>query len=446
MARELNVWMNGELVGTWSQPRGTSHIFRYDESWPRSPRSRPLSLSIPITSDLTVRGAVVENFFDNLLPDNDAIRRRLQGRFKTNSTQAIELLTAIGRDCVGAVQLLPPDTKPEGIESIKAKPLKEAEMAQWLRDVVTPSGSMAGHDPGAFRISIAGAQEKTALLWHDGQWCQPQGATPTTHIFKLPLGIIGGLDLDMRDSIENEWLCLKILAALDLPVAHAEMASFEDQRALVVTRFDRELIVGRTKKSSWIARLPQEDFCQAMGLPPRSKYEADGGPGIDRCLELLHGSSASGNDRISFLLTQLVFWLLAATDGHGKNFSIFLNQGHSFRMTPLYDVLSVWPVIGKGRGKLPIQKAQLAMALRGENVHRHLREIQARHWRLLFEKVIRGEWDAVVAFVESAPDKVDRVLADLPLGFPSHVADTLREGIRSQVCAFVRGAWTAASP
>lgn len=440
MARELNVWMNGELVGTWSQPRGASHVFRYDAAWPASPRARALSLSMPITSDLTVRGAVVENYFDNLLPDNEAIRKRIQGRFRTSSIEAIELLTAIGRDCVGATQLLPVGVEPQGVEAIEATRLDEARIAQVLRDVTVPPNLLAGTDLGEFRISIAGAQEKTALLRYDGRWCLPEGTTPTTHIFKLPLGIIGGRELDMRHSIENEWLCLRILAAVGLPVASAEMARFEDQRALVVERFDREAQGGTRRRPQWIARLPQEDFCQAMGLPPSRKYEADGGPGIDSCLALLGGSTHRA-DKTVFLVTQLMFWLLAATDGHGKNFSLFLNPGNEYFMTPLYDVLSVWPLIGKGKGRIAIQDAQLAMALKGRSAHRRIREVHARHWRTLADKASPGQWPNIVAFIESTvPPALDSVLDHLPEGFPPQIAGSIADGVRSQLKAFMAGA------
>ena len=95
--------MNGELVGEWTTLRTGTPLFRYTTAWSQSPRARALSLSMPITADLEVRGTVVDNYFDNLLPENPAIRRRIRERFGTRSTQAFDLLEAIGRDCVGAV-------------------------------------------------------------------------------------------------------------------------------------------------------------------------------------------------------------------------------------------------------------------------------------------------------------------------------------------------------
>jgi serine/threonine-protein kinase HipA len=134
----------------------------------------------------------------------------------------------------------------------------------------------AGDDP--LRISIAGAQEKTALLRMDGQWCRPLGATPTTHILKLPLGLVGGRRLDLSESVYNEWLCAQLLRELGLPVATTDIGHFDDQTVLVVERFDRQW--QDVMPQRWIARIPQEDFCQVLGLPSEDKYEAQGGPGM----------------------------------------------------------------------------------------------------------------------------------------------------------------------
>jgi serine/threonine-protein kinase HipA len=236
VSRALAIWMNGERVGTWSVDRG-SHRLAYVKTWLDSPRRRSLSLSLPITSALEVRGPVVAHFFDNLLPDNESIRARIARRWKTKSSEVFELLQAVGRDCVGAVQLLPEGALPRGWDEIAGEPLSEHQVADLLR--ATPLQGLPGQDEDddSLRISLAGAQEKTALLFTNGRWHRPLGATPTTHILKLPLGLVGGSRrVDLRDSIENEWLCAQILYYLQLPVATTEMWRFEEQKALVVTR------------------------------------------------------------------------------------------------------------------------------------------------------------------------------------------------------------------
>jgi serine/threonine-protein kinase HipA len=270
--RVLRVWMNGEQVGIWRLPGHGAQTFVYAQRWLDSPAFRPLSLSLPAGLARTaIRGDVVDAWFDNLLPDSDAIRRRVQQRFGAAGTGAFDLLAAIGRDCAGAVQLLPMDETPQGIGRIEAQPLDEAGVERTLASVTAPPDRWGQEDD--LRLSIAGAQEKTALLRHEGHWCRPLGATPTTHVFKLPLGLVGARQADMRTSVENEWLCAQIVRAYGVPVADCRIQHFGEQKCLVVERFDRKLHASGTH---WL-RLPIEDFCQATGTPPHRKYEADGG-------------------------------------------------------------------------------------------------------------------------------------------------------------------------
>ena len=180
-ARSLAVWMNGERVGIWSLPARGGQEFSYDDSWLRSRQFRPLSLSLPAGLGATrLTGSAVESWFDNLLPDSEVIRRRTQTRFQTASTSAFDLLAAVGRDCAGAVQLLPPDQEPSGIDRIEAKPLSDQEIGRRLRAVTAaPAPGSLGPESDQLRLSVAGAQEKTAFLWHNNQWCLPLGSTPT---------------------------------------------------------------------------------------------------------------------------------------------------------------------------------------------------------------------------------------------------------------------------
>lgn len=251
------------------------------------------------------------------------------------------MLAKLGRDCVGAIQLLPEDELPAGIDEINGDPLTIADIARRLRAITAPN-ALGQHEHDAdLRLSIACAQEKTALSNHQEQWLLPKGSTPTTHILKLPLGLVGHMHADMRTSVENEWLCSKIMAAYGIPIAQCDIAHFEEQKVLVVKRFDRIT----SPDGRWLIRLPQEDMCQATGTSPLNKYQNEGGPGINEIMALLLGSTNTQQDRYHFFKTQLIFWVLAATDGHGKNFSIAHLPGSRYHATPIYDVLSAHPVI-----------------------------------------------------------------------------------------------------
>jgi len=271
------------------------------------------------------------------------------------------------------------------------------------------------------------------LLWHEGRWQRPLGSTPTTHILKLPLGLVGAMQADMRTSVENEWLCSRIMQAFGLAVAHCEIAQFEDMKVLVVERFDRR----PAADGSWIVRLPQEDFCQATGTSPLHKYQADGGPGISKIMEILLGSEQAQQDRLNFFKTQLVFWLLAATDGHAKNFSIFHLPGSRYRATPLYDVLSAHPIIGTGANKVAPQRAKLAMAMavRGSQNHYQVQQIQRRHW-LNHAKLVGLGAAAAEAAIAEVLDAVDVVVAStsaqIPPGYPMDLAEAIFQGLMRQ--------------
>jgi serine/threonine-protein kinase HipA len=232
----------------------------------------------------------------------------------------------------------------------------------------------------------------------------------------------------MKDSVELEWLCMEIAREFGLPVAAVQMGSFEDQKALIVERFDRRL----SRDGAWWQRIPQEDFCQVLGLPPSSKYEADGGPGIRRIMDLLLGSEHPEADRLMFFKTQLLFWLMAATDGHAKNFSIHLLPGGGYRLTPLYDILSTYPIQGRGNNQLDPRDAQLAMAVESKNCHYKIHEIHRWHWVAMAERLgLEVDLGALIEeMIQQTSRALDRVGERLPEGFPQAIFDSVAAGLR----------------
>lgn len=424
-SRTLSVWMNGERVGEWRRSAAGGQEFAYAESWLASPAVRPISLSLPLRpSAEPYRKGVVE-FFENLLPDERGIRERIQRRFRTPTAGAFDLLAEIGRDCVGALQLLPEDQSPGDVRKITARRLTNTDVTGLLARTVNPGIESEGALDDTFRISLAGAQEKTALLRHKGAWHRPLGSTPTTHILKLPIGG-NPQGIDLSTSVENEWLCAQIAEAYGIPVAPCRMAVFDEQRVLVVERFDRRAAPDK----KWIMRLPQEDFCQATATPSALKYESDGGPGIERIMDLLLGSQNPLEDRRDFMRTQLVFWLLAAIDGHAKNYSIFLLPGGTYQLTPRYDILSAHPMLGHGRGRLSPDKIKMAMAARGKNRHYRWKEIGARHW---FETAKRSGFSQMKPVIDDLISRTPKVVGTatnrLPAGFPAEIAGRICEGV-----------------
>lgn len=438
-SQTLHLWANGDYVGRWTINANGNSELQYDISWRSSPNGRPISLSMPFNiHNEPLKGASVSHYFEGLLPDSDIIRKRVAARFKTGSIDAFDLLAAIGRDCVGALQLLPEGVKPEGLGQVEGIAVDEEAIERHLLEVVNPDLYGAPQDPDDdFRISLAGAQEKDAFLWWDGQWLKPRRATPTTHIFKLPIGMVGGRKADFSTSVDNEWLCLRLFKEYGLPTANAEIATFGSQRVLVVERFDRAL----SANGKQLFRLVQEDFCQATGSSPLVKYENEGGPGLQQMFTLLQQSQQAATDMRTLMASQLLFWMLRAPDGHAKNFSIQLLAGEGrFKLTPIYDVMSAYPVIGAGPNQWADQDIKLAMAMLGKNRHYLARSIKRRHFNSTAKKVGYGDSAEPLLqdFIARTPAVVDRVRADLPAGFSDKVADKILGGLLDAASALER--------
>jgi serine/threonine-protein kinase HipA len=240
----------------------------------------------------------------------------------------------------------------------------------------------------------------------------------------------------MSESVENEWLCSRILHAYGLPVASTQVLQFEDMKVLAVERFDR-LWWESEEGKRWLLRLPQEDMCQATGTPPHMKYESDGGPGMRDVMKLLATSRDPDRDRRTFFQAQVLFWMLRATDGHAKNFSIFLRPGGTYELAPLYDVLSAYPLIGTGANQLSPFKAKMAMAVRSKNTHWVMRDIVRRHWLAVGTEhgVVapdgRGAEAILDVMVAQTPEVVRTVRALLPERFPQPVADSILNGLQA---------------
>lgn len=428
-SRTLHAWMNGEYVGEWVNPASRPQEFVYAGEWLASRSARPLSLSMPLTEGAAYKGPVVERYFENLLPDSGEIRRRIGQHVGAQSDTAFDLLEKIGRDCVGALQLTVEQQPAPNVRAINASPISDDAIGQLL---LKTSGSRIFGAPELdddFRLSLAGAQEKTALLFQDGHWFRPHGATPSTHILKLPLGLLPG-GIDLRTSVENEWLCAQILSAYGVPTAKCFVAQFAGQKTLVIERFDRRL----SSDGSWIIRLPQEDFCQALGIAPTQKYQADGGPGIEQIMNTLLGAEVAEEDRKDFFRTQILFWMLCAIDGHAKNFSLFLNAGGSYRLTPRYDVLSAHHALGTKAGTLSPHKVKMAMAVRGSQaLHYHWNDILPRHFEQTARRCGLGReigrmMEELIEMTDPAIQSVQRLL---PADFPKELAQDVLTGLRS---------------
>ncbi|MGO9901213.1 MAG: type II toxin-antitoxin system HipA family toxin [Solirubrobacteraceae bacterium] len=333
MTDTLLVILDDVVAGTVTRLSGGRLRFEYDASYQEQSGHTPLSLSMPVQ----VRShpeQQISPWLWGLLPDNDQVLRRWARNFHVSPSSAFSLLaTPIGEDCAGAVRFAPP----EELDRVLGRTgevtwLTEDEVAQRLRELREDSTAWLGRSfTGQF--SLAGAQAKTALLFDGKRWGVPSGSIPTTHILKPA---IAGLD----DHDLNEHLCLDAARRAGLIAARSTIGQFADETAVVITRYDR--IEDAEKR---IARVHQEDLCQALGVPPSAKYQNEGGPTPARIARLFRDAMTpqAGEESVRRFADALIWnWLIAGTDAHAKNYSVLL-AGNQARLAPLYDIASALP-------------------------------------------------------------------------------------------------------
>lgn len=419
----LKVFMNGLSIGLLTKDSAASLSFAYSPLYLKRTDDMPISNSLPLREEI-YRGEEVSCFFDNLLPDNEILCKKIARQVGAESSGSFDLLHAIGRDCIGGLQLLPESEEPlfTGPVEAQGKNISKTEVAKLLKNLThNPLGLDVKTD---FRISIAGVHEKTALLHMDNKWFLPRGATPTTHILKPPIGILPN-GIDLSTSVENEWLCLQICGRLGLPVTQANIKRFEGKSCLIIERFDRQWLDGKR-----IVRLPQEDLCQALGFSPTLKYESDGGPGIVPIMEFLNASNKREDDRMTFLKAHIIFQLIGATDGHAKNFSLFLSP-KGMQMTPLYDILTIYPALAKRQ----IEPKEIKMAMSvGHSKKYRLREIFRRHWEQTAKQAgfHKDYLDTIFHSIHKALIDLETNPIKLPRNFPDDVFETIMQGIQER--------------
>jgi serine/threonine-protein kinase HipA len=226
---------------------------------------------------------------------------------------------------------------------------------------------------------------------------------------------------------------LEILREFGVPVPDVRIEKFKDIKVLVIERFDRKL----AEDKSWIIRLPQEDMCQANAISPGLKYESDGGPGIFTIMELLKSSIQPEEDRKQFMHRVFLFWLLGAIDGHAKNFSIFLREGGRFLLTPVYDVISAYPLAAKRQ--IEFQDMKMAMALRSKNTHYHWHNMLPRHWFSQSKNVDFPE-TSMQKIIDESVSNIDNVITEvssrLPNDFPKDIAVPIFENMKKAANKF----------
>ena len=322
MVHELEVWLFAEHIGTLSLQEGRLR-FRYRENWLNRPGAVALSCSLPLQSD-AFDDVHARPFFAGLLPEGH-LRRLIAQQFQVSGQNDFALLDHIGGECAGAITFLPPGTPPASPGDDRVQWLNDDELIAIL-DELPRRPMMAGKDD--LRLSLAGVQDKLPVVFDGQRIGLTQGGQPSTHILK-PL--IQGVE----DSVTNEGFCLALARAMKLQAAQAQIRADASRRFLLVARYDRQ-----TDTQSRVARLHQEDFCQALGVVPEMKYQNEGVHDLAACFSLVRHATRPSAPQVLRLLDYVVFnALIGNHDAHAKNFSL-LYTGEFPVLAPLYDTLS----------------------------------------------------------------------------------------------------------
>lgn len=320
MARDLVVYLRGQAVGTLRQEDSGRLTFAYLGEWLGRAEAGPLSLSLPLREE-PFDDRRARPFFAGLLPDELA-RDRLARYLGISRHNDFALLAEIGGECAGAVSFYPPDTRPPPAGIGDLEPLDESVLAALLRDLPRRP-LLAG---GKLRLSLAGAQDKMALVRQGNDFFLPRGDLPTTHILKPAID-------QFADTVANEGFCMKLAARVGLRAPTVEIAAAEGIPFLVIERYDR-----RSGEGGGVVRVHQEDFCQALAVPPERKYQGEGGPSLAQCFGVLDACARPALDRLELLRRVIFNYLIGNADAHGKNFAL-LHEAEGPRLAPAYDLL-----------------------------------------------------------------------------------------------------------
>ncbi|MCF6775706.1 type II toxin-antitoxin system HipA family toxin [Thiotrichales bacterium 19X7-9] len=361
MTEQLTVFFNEKEIGILTLASGKLS-FKYLEDYVKSQDNHPLSLSLPLQNE-AFSHEVTSAYFSGLLPD-EPLRSRLAKYLHISSKNTFALLKAIGGECAGAISFYPFGKNINQNAQYEYRVLNDIE-ANNLLQTLHRHPLLAGDE--GIRLSQAGAQDKLMIAFVENQVAIPIENTPSTHIIKPAIK-------DLKDTVFNELFCMRLAAACGLDTAKADILWIEKTPYYLVERYDR------VSSDNHIIRLHQEDFCQALHIPPEIKYENEGGPSLITCFELLDNQIKSGKllakEKIEFFKTIIFNFLIGNGDAHGKNFSL-LYQHNSEKLTPRYDLLST--VVYDNP-----KKAKMAMKIASKY---KFQDVQLRHFLKLAESV-----------------------------------------------------------
>lgn len=320
-------------VGVLVRDQRGGLAFAYDEAYVSQPGAISLSLSLPLTRE-PFEEAVARPFFDNLLQERDGALSDIMAREGVARDDIAGLLFHLGKDCAGALSVLPagsPPTKVPGDYENDYQRIEDDRLIAIVDSLHKRRRLPAGTDDPS---PLAGMQSKIALtLLPDGSLAEPipGSGAPTTHILKVP-------DQEHIRDASLEYEAMQLSHAAGFSTADVSLIPLAGIEVLLVTRFDRAL-----DRDGRVVRIHQEDFAQALGLPSALKYERRGAPGrrfdVDAVRRILDATEDPAGEREFFIQATLFDLLVGNVDAHAKNFALLHEPGGRIRTAPRYDIL-----------------------------------------------------------------------------------------------------------
>ena len=355
--RSLRVLLGADTAGELVETNGIWQ-FTYDANWLEHAGRVALSPHLPLSAEPILDGATkrpVQWFFDNLLPE-EQLRARLAREARLDEADAFGLLEAYGAESAGALTLLRPGNAiPRG----SLTPLDDGALLERIRNL--PRETLEARAPK--KMSLAGAQNKLAVVITDACLFEPEGAQASTHVLKPDHPDASAYP----HSAANEWFTMALASRLDVAVptvAHRYVPAAESEHGheaiYVVERFDR------VRHGDEVVRLHAIDGCQALNLAREYKYASMTAESLAAIAELTRSRAVT---RMRLFRWAAFNVMVANADAHLKNLS-FMMTPRGVELAPHYDLVSTACFdVGTGTaawGRVPMSLALPAARTFGE--------------------------------------------------------------------------------
>ena len=320
---QLRVWANVRPMGWFGHVAG-EFFFEYDSEWLNQVAGYVLAPQFPLQMQ-RYTGVLVRTFFENLLPEGDALED-VMAAIHLRDASLFDLLGRLGQELPGVLSLLPPDVRANSLQTYQKldyATLSGRLLSRHLKPLILSNEQAT--------MSLAGAQDKFGVRFDQKKRVLSEsiGTSPTTHILKP----------DTRQqryfpSAINEYACMKLAKTLKLPVPEVWLLRVPEP-VYLIERYDRLMVAGH------VVALHQIDGCQLLGHGSGWKYQRSAGlVSLPLLVAKLRELRVRGSELHQFQRWVMFNYLIGNADAHAKNMSVLIDE-EGYRLAPFYDLLCV---------------------------------------------------------------------------------------------------------